>query len=196
MATRTFSTLRRFHELPKDTLTSTTSSTLAGKRSVMRPSYCRYLGLQRRMTHSKSLATEEKGHGDVGKRTSAAVPLTTPSGSPSPTTSSSSSSSSLLSSSPTLLSLSDLPSLKCGRMTNLFQPYLTSLPSRGSAEEDDSKNNRLLIDNGFVFPSQQGMFHFLPLGIRVLNKLKRVIVEELENVGCQVCDRKLARLLR
>lgn len=81
-------------------------------------------------------------------------------------------------------------------MTNLFQPYLTSLPSRGSAEEDDSKNNRLLIDNGFVFPSQQGMFHFLPLGIRVLNKLKRVIVEELENVGCQVCDRKLARLLR
>ena len=83
------------------------------------------------------------------------------------------------------LTLADLPTIKCCRMTNLFMPYLTSPPNRG-AEEDDSKNNRLLVDNGFVFPSQKGMFHFLPLGMRVLDKLKHVIVEELENVGCQV----------
>ena len=77
-------------------------------------------------------------------------------------------------------------------MTNLFSPYLTSLPSRGT-EEDDSKNYRLLVDNGFIFPSQQGMFHFLPLGIRVLDKLKRIIVEELENVGCQVRGKRILR---
>ena len=49
----------------------------------------------------------------------------------------------------------DLASIGCARMSCLFIPYLSSLPSRGS-EVDDSKNYRLLVNNGFVFPSQHG----------------------------------------
>lgn len=84
----------------------------------------------------------------------------------------------------TLLTHDDLSKVKCGRLSKLFLPYLSSLPSRG-AVQDDSKNFRLLLNNGFIFPSAQGMFHMLPLGVRVMDKLKRIVVEELEDAGCQ-----------
>ena len=106
----------------------------------------------------------------------------------SPTTSQTLSSSSSDDQNPrsSLLTHDDLSKVKCGRLSKLFLPYLSSLPSRG-AVQDDSKNFRLLLNNGFIFPSAQGMFHMLPLGVRVMDKLKRIVVEELEDAGCQVC---------
>jgi len=100
------------------------------------------------------------------------------------TTATTSSSSSSNPSSPSLLTHDDLSRIRCSRLSKLFLPYLSSLPSRGTVL-DDSKNFRLLVNNGFLFPSQQGMYHLLPLGVRVLDKLKRIIVEELEDAGCQ-----------
>jgi len=96
----------------------------------------------------------------------------------------SSSSSPSSASSPSLLTRNDLSAVRIERMSNIFLPYLNSYPDKGG-EDDDSKNFRLLRDNGFMFPSQQGMYHLLPLGVRVMDKLKRIIVEELEDVGCQ-----------
>jgi len=66
----------------------------------------------------------------------------------------------------------------------LFLPYLAKVPHLGE-EGQLSKNYRLLTSCGFVLQSQAGMFHVLPLGLRVLNKIKRIIVEEMEAVGCQ-----------
>lgn len=70
------------------------------------------------------------------------------------------------------------------RMSALFIPNLDSLPSTGNTD-DKSKNFRLLVSNGFIYPSQRGMFHYLPLGLRVLNKLSKVIINEMQLIGCQ-----------
>jgi prolyl-tRNA synthetase len=43
--------------------------------------------------------------------------------------------------------------------------------------------NDLLISAGFIRPSGKGFVSFLPLGMRVLNNLKRIITEEMEELG-------------
>ncbi len=43
--------------------------------------------------------------------------------------------------------------------------------------------NDLLISAGFIRPSGKGLISFLPLGMRVLNNLKRIIGEEMDNLG-------------
>lgn len=38
---------------------------------------------------------------------------------------------------------------------------------------------------GIVRQCSSGMFTFLPLGMRILEKLQRIVDEEMKNVGCQ-----------
>jgi prolyl-tRNA synthetase len=48
-----------------------------------------------------------------------------------------------------------------------------------------SPSHALLLKGGYVLPLGQGLFAFLPLGLRVLRNLQRVIDEEMRAIGAQ-----------
>ncbi len=52
-------------------------------------------------------------------------------------------------------------------------------------KDEESINAKLLIQGGFVQKEMAGVYVFLPLGLRVLNKIVQVIREEINNVGGQ-----------
>ena len=56
--------------------------------------------------------------------------------------------------------------------------------TRKSAPADEtSKNAQLLTRAGFVHKEMAGVYTFLPLGLRVIEKIKGIIREELNNIG-------------
>ncbi len=58
--------------------------------------------------------------------------------------------------------------------------------TRKEAPKDEvSKNAKLLIKGGFVHKEMAGVYSFLPLGLRVLNKVNAIIREEMVSVGGQ-----------
>ncbi|GIW65882.1 MAG: proline--tRNA ligase [Candidatus Parcubacteria bacterium] len=54
-----------------------------------------------------------------------------------------------------------------------------------SIHSEDSLNAQLLIRGGFIEKVGSGLYNFLPLGLKVLEKIKRIIREELNKIGCQ-----------
>ena len=58
--------------------------------------------------------------------------------------------------------------------------------TRKEAPRDEiSKNASLLIRAGFIHKEMAGVYSYLPLGWRVIQKLKKVIGEEMEKLGSQ-----------
>jgi prolyl-tRNA synthetase len=58
--------------------------------------------------------------------------------------------------------------------------------TRKSAPQDaDSANARLLVQGGFVDQLAAGIYTFLPLGLRVLEKIKAIVREEMNALGAQ-----------
>ncbi|MEK9167900.1 MAG: aminoacyl--tRNA ligase-related protein [Patescibacteria group bacterium] len=58
--------------------------------------------------------------------------------------------------------------------------------TRKEAPADEvAKNAQLLIRGGFIHKEMAGVYSYLPLGLRVLNKINDVIREELEKLGAQ-----------
>lgn len=49
----------------------------------------------------------------------------------------------------------------------------------------DSLNARLLVQAGFIEREAAGIYNYLPLGLRVLHKINRIIREEMDAVGGQ-----------
>lgn len=79
-------------------------------------------------------------------------------------------------------------------MTRLFFSCIISLmrqsqlfsKTRKEAPKDEvSKNAELLIRAGFIHKEMAGVYSFLPLGLRVLNKVNNVIREEMNAIGGQ-----------
>lgn len=66
------------------------------------------------------------------------------------------------------------------RQSNLF--YKTS---KSISEEEKSTNAQLLIRAGFVDKLMAGVYTYLPLGLRVLEKIKKIIREEMDAIGGQ-----------
>ncbi|MFA6463659.1 MAG: aminoacyl--tRNA ligase-related protein [Candidatus Paceibacterota bacterium] len=54
-----------------------------------------------------------------------------------------------------------------------------------SPKDEVSKNADLLIRGGFIFKEMAGVYAFLPLGLRVLKKIEKVIREEMNALGGQ-----------
>ncbi len=52
-------------------------------------------------------------------------------------------------------------------------------------KDETSVNARLLIQAGFIRKEVAGVYNFLPLGLRVLNKISNIIREEMNNSGSQ-----------
>ncbi len=72
-------------------------------------------------------------------------------------------------------------------VSQLFKP-LNVIPHGHQAkkvQEISSKSHRLLIDNGVIRQGFPGSFVFLPLGLRALNKLEKLIDFYLQQIDCQ-----------
>lgn len=50
-------------------------------------------------------------------------------------------------------------------------------------KDEESINAKLLIKGGFINKLGAGIYTFLPLGLRVLNKVENIVREEMNNVG-------------
>ncbi len=64
------------------------------------------------------------------------------------------------------------------RVSNLFTKTLKNAPA-----DEVAKNAQLLIRAGFVYKEMAGVYSYLPLGKRVLEKVVQIIREEMDGVG-------------
>jgi prolyl-tRNA synthetase len=65
------------------------------------------------------------------------------------------------------------------------QSQLFSKTRKEAPKDEVSKNAQLLIRAGFIHKEMAGVYAFLPLGLRVLENIKRIIREEMDGVGGQ-----------
>lgn len=66
------------------------------------------------------------------------------------------------------------------RRSKLFTKTRKEAPS-----DETSKNAQLLIRAGFVHKEMAGVYSFLPLGLKVLNRISMIIREEMDSLGGQ-----------
>ncbi|HEV7702014.1 MAG TPA: aminoacyl--tRNA ligase-related protein [Candidatus Paceibacterota bacterium] len=66
------------------------------------------------------------------------------------------------------------------RQSKLFTKTRKEAPT-----DEVSKNAQLLIRGGFVHKEMAGVYSYLPLGLRVLNKIENIIREEMNAIGGQ-----------
>ncbi|MCX6757646.1 MAG: His/Gly/Thr/Pro-type tRNA ligase C-terminal domain-containing protein [Candidatus Nomurabacteria bacterium] len=66
------------------------------------------------------------------------------------------------------------------RQSKLFTKTRKEAPA-----DEVSKNAELLIRGGFIHKEMAGVYMYLPLGLKVLNKIEQIIREEVNSVGAQ-----------
>lgn len=66
------------------------------------------------------------------------------------------------------------------KYSQLFTKTLKNAPS-----DEVAQNARLLIRAGFIHKEMAGVYAYLPLGIRVLEKIKQIVREEMNAIGGQ-----------
>ena len=66
------------------------------------------------------------------------------------------------------------------KLSQLFTKTLREAPA-----DEEAINAKLLIRGGFVFKNSAGVYSFLPLGWRVLNKVADIIRGEMNAIGGQ-----------
>ena len=54
---------------------------------------------------------------------------------------------------------------------------------REDANNEDSNSGNLLVRSGMIKKSSNGVYMIMPLGYRVLDKIKNIIKEEMDNSG-------------
>jgi prolyl-tRNA synthetase len=67
----------------------------------------------------------------------------------------------------------------------MFQSQLFYKTYKELPVKEEAKNAQLLIKAGFIEKLGSGIYNFLPLGFLVLEKIKKIIREELNHLGCQ-----------
>ncbi|MFH2136251.1 MAG: aminoacyl--tRNA ligase-related protein, partial [Patescibacteria group bacterium] len=67
----------------------------------------------------------------------------------------------------------------------MLQSKLFYKTTKEISEEEKSINAQLLVRAGFVDKLMAGVYSFLPLGLRVLEKIKKIIREEMNAIGGQ-----------
>ena len=58
-------------------------------------------------------------------------------------------------------------------------------PLKNAPRDADTINHRLLVQAGFVRQLMAGVYTYLPMGLRVLNKISQVVREEMDRIGGQ-----------
>lgn len=66
------------------------------------------------------------------------------------------------------------------RQSQLFTKTRKEIPS-----DETSKNAQLLLKAGFVHKEMAGVYDLLPLGMRVVEKIKKIVREEMDAIGGQ-----------
>jgi prolyl-tRNA synthetase len=66
------------------------------------------------------------------------------------------------------------------RLSQLFTKTSKTAPA-----DETSKNAQLLIQAGFVHKEMAGVYSYLPLGLRVLRNIEKIIREEMDAIGGQ-----------
>jgi len=66
------------------------------------------------------------------------------------------------------------------RQSQLFTKTQKEVPS-----DEESKNAQLLIRAGYIHKEMAGVYQLLPLGLRVVENIKRIVREEMNTVGGQ-----------
>lgn len=65
------------------------------------------------------------------------------------------------------------------------QSHLFTKTRREAPKDETAKNADLLIRAGYIQKMQAGVYSFLPLGLRVIEKIKDIVREEMNSVGGQ-----------
>ena len=63
------------------------------------------------------------------------------------------------------------------------QSQLFTKTRREAPTDETSKNAELLTRGGFIHKEMAGVYSFLPLGLRVINKVENIIREEMDKIG-------------
>ncbi len=66
------------------------------------------------------------------------------------------------------------------RLSQLFTKTSKTMPA-----DEEARNAQLLIQAGFIHKEMAGVYAYLPLGLRVLENIKKVVREEMNTVGGQ-----------
>ncbi len=66
------------------------------------------------------------------------------------------------------------------RMSRMYAPTLKEDPS-----DAELASHRLLLRAGMMRKNAAGLYSFLPLGMRVLNKVEAIVNEEMDNIGAE-----------
>ncbi len=67
----------------------------------------------------------------------------------------------------------------------MLQSKLFTKTRKEAPKDEVSNNAQLLIKGGFINKEMAGVYSFLPLGLRVLNKISNIIREEMNAIGGQ-----------
>lgn len=65
------------------------------------------------------------------------------------------------------------------------QSHLFTKTRREAPKDEVAKNAQLLIRAGYINKEMAGVYSFLPLGLRVMNKVVQIIREEMNSIGGQ-----------
>lgn len=68
---------------------------------------------------------------------------------------------------------------------SMRQSHLFTKTRKEAPKDEVSKNAQLLIRAGYIYKEMAGAYVFLPLGLRVLNKIVEVIRQEMNAIGGQ-----------
>ena len=79
-------------------------------------------------------------------------------------------------------------------ISNMFLSQLFTKTSKESTADAESVNADLLTRAGFIHKTMAGVYAFLPLGLRVLNKVERMLREEMDAIGNEVFLPSLSQL--
>jgi prolyl-tRNA synthetase len=67
----------------------------------------------------------------------------------------------------------------------MLQSKLFYKTLREAPKEADSKSHALLVRGGFIDQVSAGVYSFMPLGLKVIRKIEKIVREEIESVGGQ-----------
>jgi prolyl-tRNA synthetase len=65
------------------------------------------------------------------------------------------------------------------------QSQLFTKTRREAPKDEVAKNAQLLIRAGYIHKEMAGVYAYLPLGLRVVEKIKTIVREEMNKIGCQ-----------
>ena len=67
----------------------------------------------------------------------------------------------------------------------MLQSSLFTKTRKDAPKDEVSKNAQLLIRAGFIHKEMAGVYSYLPLGLKVLNKIIGIIRKEIDSIGGQ-----------